>query len=103
MRSLLKLGAPTTLVAAAILGAAMTGSATAGEFCRQDVTGHMTGCGYSTIEQCQAASAGIGGDCFRDPHLADKASSSSANAFAYSPKAAKRGHAGGNAANGSAR
>ena len=87
--------------AAVVLGAMTSGSVAAGEFCRQDVTGHMTGCGYSTMEQCKAASAGIGGDCFRDPWLANKADSNPGNAFAYAPKAphaAKRGQTGGNAA-----
>jgi hypothetical protein len=46
-------------------------NASAAEFCRTDVTGHMTSCGFDSMAQCQAASAGIGGDCFRDPHLND--------------------------------
>jgi uncharacterized membrane protein len=85
----------TTAPAAALLGAiafaAMTSPASAAEFCRQDVTGHMTGCGFTTMEQCQAASAGIGGDCFRDPNLND-----SKNAYAYHPESprSKSGSAG---------
>src|SRR5262249_54524993 len=100
MNLLLRLGAPATAIAAAaIFGALTTGGATAGEFCRQDVTGHMTGCGFASMEQCQAASAGIGGDCFRDPWIAQKQSGNPGNAYAYAPKAphaAKRvrGHAG---------
>jgi hypothetical protein len=39
------------------------------------------------MEQCQAASAGIGGDCFRDPQLANKPGSNPANAYAQVPKA----------------
>ncbi len=103
MSVFLRLGAAATAIAAAgIFAALSTGGATAGEFCRQDVTGHMTGCGYATFEQCQAASAGIGGDCFRDPWLASKPNGIPANAYAYSPKAphaAKRGRTGNNAAN----
>ena len=108
MNLFLRLGAPATAIAAAVIfGALSTGSAAAGEFCRQDVTGHMTGCGYSTIEQCQAASAGIGGDCFRDPWLGNKqatapaAPGSPSNAYAYAPNApsaAKHGRARRNAA-----
>ena len=66
MRAFYKLGVPAaTFVAAVILGAVTTtGTANAGPICRQDVTGHMVGCGFSTMEQCQAASSGIGGDCF---------------------------------------
>jgi len=90
MNLFLRLGVPATAIAAtAIFGTLTTGSATAGEFCRQDVTGHMTGCGYSSMEQCQATSAGIGGDCFRDPWLGQnqKQTSNPANAYAYTPKA----------------
>ena len=100
MRAFTKLGVPAaTFVAAVILGAMTTGSASAGEFCRRDVTGFMTGCGYSTMEQCQAASAGIGGDCFRDPNLpaanaASNSKGSPRNAFAQ-----QRTRAHGNAAN----
>jgi hypothetical protein len=90
-----RLGAPATAIsAAAFFGALTTGSAIAGEYCRQDVTGHMTSCSYSSMEQCQAMSAGIGGDCFRDPNLG---SSDAGNAFAHAPKAshtAKHGHKG---------
>ena len=81
MRAILKLGAPVAaMIAAAALGAMTTKQATAGEFCRQDVTGHMTSCGFDTMAQCKASSVGIGGDCFRDPYLNDNR-----NAFAYQP------------------
>jgi hypothetical protein len=96
MRAFYKLGVPAAaFVAAVILGAVTTGSASAGEFCRQDVTGHMTSCGFSSMEQCQAASAGIGGDCFRDPSLAN----SNSNALAQAPAhPAKKGRVHGNQA-----
>lgn len=101
MNLFLRLGAPATAIAAAaIFGALTTGGAAAGEFCRQDVTGHMTSCGFASMEQCQAASAGIGGDCFRDPQLASKPGSNPAGAYAYSPKApqaAKQGRTKSNA------
>jgi hypothetical protein len=85
MNGLAKLIAPAAaLMAVASFGALTTSTATAGEFCRQDVTGHMTGCGYSSMEQCQAASSGIGGDCFRDPNLTTSQTSNH-NAFAYQP------------------
>jgi hypothetical protein len=100
MLSYLKLGAPTAFAVAAILGAmsAGTDSATAGEFCRQDVTGHMTSCGFTTMQQCKDASAGIGGDCFRAPNLG---SSNPGAAFAYAPKApnVSKGGRRGNATN----
>jgi Protein of unknown function (DUF3551) len=97
MLSFLKLGAPTSLAVAAFLGAMGTSTATAAEFCRQDVTGHMTSCGYSSMEQCKATSDGIGGDCFRDPWLGR---SNPSDAFAHAPKApraakgGRRGNAG---------
>ena len=100
MLSFLKLGAPAAFAVAAIVGAMGTTSAPAGEFCRQDVTGHMTSCGFSTMQQCKDASAGIGGDCFRDPNLGN--SSNPGNAFAHAPKApqAAKGARRGNAASG---
>jgi Protein of unknown function (DUF3551) len=89
MNAFAKLIAPAAaLMAVASFGALTTSTATAGEFCRQDVTGHMTSCGFSSMEQCQAASAGIGGDCFRDPKLAATPTgnqTSNHNALAYQP------------------
>jgi Protein of unknown function (DUF3551) len=87
MNAFAKLIAPAAaLMAVASFGALTTGTATAGEFCRQDVTGHMTSCPFASLEQCQAASAGIGGDCFRDPKLA-ASQTDNHNAFAYQPNA----------------
>jgi hypothetical protein len=81
MKAFLKVGAPAAVAIAVAALDAMTGNpANAKEFCRQDVTGHMTSCGFDTMEQCKAMSAGIGGDCFRDPFLKDNH-----NAFAYQP------------------
>jgi hypothetical protein len=80
------------LLAALAFGAMTTPDASAAEFCRTDVTGHMTSCSYTSMEQCQASSAGIGGDCFRDPNLND---SNNSNAYAYHPESphARRGSA----------
>ena len=95
MRKSFKLGVPAaTFVVAATLGAAALGVAAspaqAGEYCRTDVTGHMTGCGFDNMEQCQAAASGIGGDCFRDPNFKGTASNATSgdgrNSFAYAPK-----------------
>jgi len=86
MNAFAKLIAPAAaLMAVASFGALTTSTASAGEFCRQDVTGHMTSCGFSTMEQCHAASAGIGGDCFRDPKLAAAGQTSTHDAMAYQP------------------
>jgi hypothetical protein len=73
--------APAAALSATIAFAAMIApDAKAAEFCRTDVSGHMTSCGFDSMAQCQASSAGIGGDCFRDPSL-----SNSKNAYAYRP------------------
>jgi hypothetical protein len=69
------------LVAALTFGVMNAPEARAAEFCRMDVTGHMTSCGFDSMAQCQAASSGIGGDCFRDPYLND-----TNNTYASHPK-----------------
>ena len=85
MKAFAKISAPAAAVVAVVaFGAMSENKASAGEFCRQDVTGHMTGCGFNSMEQCKAASAGIGGDCFRDPFLKD-----SREAFAYHPNSSR--------------
>jgi hypothetical protein len=84
--------APAAILAAAVAFGAMTTShANAGEFCRRDVTGHMTGCGFDNMAQCQAASAGLGGDCFADPfkNYSQSAQNGGRNAFAYQPKSSR--------------
>jgi hypothetical protein len=55
--------------------------ASAGEYCRKDVTSAVVGCSFNTLEQCQAMSSGRGGDCFRDPFLPSR------DTLAYAPKA----------------
>jgi hypothetical protein len=81
MRQLLKL---TVAPAAALFALALVGMATpaaAGDYCRQDISSGMRSCSFNTLEQCQAMSAGRGGDCYRDPFLTDVS-----NALAYQPK-----------------
>ena len=56
--------------------------ASAGEYCRRDVTSYMLSCSFDNMEQCHEMSSGRGGDCFRDPLLPDVSS-----AYAYAPKA----------------
>ena len=76
---------PAAALFAGIALAAMSApEASAGEFCRRDVTGHMTSCGFDNMEQCQATSAGIGGDCFRDPFL-----DYNSNAYADHPNSSR--------------
>ena len=66
------LGIPLVLVSST--------AARAYDYCYQDVTGHMKGCSFDTMEQCEAMRSGRGGDCFRDPFLKDRS-----NAHAYQP------------------
>ena len=79
MTTFLKLAAPATALCALAFVSFAT-PASAGQYCRKDVTSAVVGCSFDTMEQCQTMSAGRGGDCFRDPFLpAD-------SAFAYAPK-----------------
>ena len=83
MKQLLKLTVAPASALFALALVAMTTPASAGpnEYCRQDITSGMRSCGFSSLEQCQAMSAGRGGDCYRDPYLTDARS-----ALAYQPK-----------------
>src|SRR2546421_1129707 len=93
MKELLKAAtASVAILGAAVAFGAMTASpANAGDFCRRDVTGHMTGCGFDNMAQCQAASSGLGGDCFADPfkNNSQSAQNGGRNAFAYQPKSSR--------------
>ena len=97
MREFLKLGVPAAMfVIAASVGAMTTNGAHAGEYCRTDMTAHMTSCGFNTMEQCHAYASGIGGDCFRDPNLPASANNAgnngSGDAFAYAPNGSRHAH-----------
>ena len=71
--------APATALFALGLVAFAT-PASAGEYCRKDVTSAITSCSFDTMEQCTAMSSGRGGDCFRDPFLPAR------DILAYAPK-----------------
>jgi hypothetical protein len=85
MRQLLNLTATPAAALFALALATMATPASAAEYCRQDVTSGMRSCSFETLAQCQAMSVGRGGDCYRDPFLAD-----TGKALAYQPKV---GHA----------
>jgi hypothetical protein len=55
--------------------------ASAGEYCRKDVTSQVVSCSFDTLEQCQRTSSGRGDDSFCDPWLP------AADKFAYAPHA----------------
>lgn len=60
-------------------------AAHAGEYCVTNTSG-MRGCGYSSLEQCQASVSGLSGTCARDPFYSN---SNTSNALAYHPKQAR--------------
>ena len=95
MKQLLKMTAAPAAALAAMAFVAMTAPAAAAspnsaspknasqvDYCRTDVTAGTRGCGYASLEQCQAMSSGRGGSCSPNP-FPDNASS---NALAYQPK-----------------
>jgi hypothetical protein len=73
--------APATALFALALGAMAPSPASAGAYCRTDVTSHMQSCSFDTMEQCQAMSSGRGGSCDRDPFPA-----AGSSAYAYQSK-----------------
>ena len=80
MKTFLKLTAAPATALCALAFVSFATPASAGEFCRKDVTSAVVSCGFDTLAQCQDMSAGRGGDCFRDPFLPAR------DAFAYAPK-----------------
>jgi Protein of unknown function (DUF3551) len=67
--------------------------ASAGEYCRRDISSQVVSCSFDTLEQCHWTASGRGGDCFRDPWL------SPAGALAYAPRALHAGARARHAAN----
>jgi Protein of unknown function (DUF3551) len=78
LKQILKMIAVPASAMLALAFVAITTPASAGEYCRTDVTSHMQSCGFDTLEQCQIMSSGRGGSCDRDPFLA-----AASNAYAY--------------------
>jgi hypothetical protein len=81
--------APTAMFCAlAFFSTAMPAAAAQVDYCRTDTSG-MRGCGYSSLEQCQAMASGRGSNCYENPFpegASAKASSSKASsAYAYQP------------------
>jgi hypothetical protein len=92
MKQLLKTGVARITALSALGALAFVATATpasAGAYCRKDVTSAVVSCSFETLAQCQDMSSGRGGDCYRDPFLADARS-----ALAYAPNAlhSARGH-----------
>ncbi|MGZ5828697.1 MAG: DUF3551 domain-containing protein [Xanthobacteraceae bacterium] len=87
MKQFLKMAAAPASAMLALAFVAMTTPASAGAYCRTDVTSHMQSCGFDTLEQCQNMSSGRGGSCERDPFLA---TTGSAYAYQAKPSHSKR-------------
>jgi hypothetical protein len=85
MKKILRMTAAPATALFALAFVALATPAAASEYCRQDITSGMRSCSFSTLEQCQATSAGRGGDCYRDPFLDNSSKGNSNNAFAYQP------------------
>jgi len=99
MKQILKLSAAPVAVLGAMAFFATATPAAAVDYCRTDVTAGVRGCGYSSLEQCQAMSAGRGGGCDVNPfpsggssnaNTAGNTAGGSSNAFAYQPKAGSK-------------
>src|SRR5205823_8499172 len=69
MTQLLKLSAAPITMLSALAFVTMATPASAGEYCRKDVTSAVVSCSFDTLAQCQEMSSGRGGDCYRDPFL----------------------------------
>jgi hypothetical protein len=82
--------ASTMIRALAYTAIATPASAHTHDYCRKDVTSFMEACDFDTLAQCQVMSAGIGGDCYRDPSVGD-ASGAYAHALIRTPAGAVRG------------
>jgi hypothetical protein len=82
MKQFLKLSAAPITALCALAFVTVATPASAGDYCRKDVTSAVVSCGFDTLAQCQDMSSGRGGDCYRDPFLTDTRS-----ALAYAPKA----------------
>jgi hypothetical protein len=71
MKQLLQSSAASIAALSALAMVAFATPASAGEYCRKDVTSAVVSCSFDNMAQCQAMSSGRGGDCFRDPFLAE--------------------------------
>jgi Protein of unknown function (DUF3551) len=90
MKHVLRMAAGPASALLAVAFLSMSTPASAGEYCRTDNSG-MRGCGYDTLEQCQASASGRGGNgCDRDPFL--PAVSNPKNALAYQAKPKRAVH-----------
>jgi Protein of unknown function (DUF3551) len=69
IQSFLKWSVASTTALATMASVSSTTPASAGEYCRRDVTSQVVSCSFDSLGQCQWTSSGRGGDCFRDTSL----------------------------------
>jgi hypothetical protein len=69
--------ASTATLSTLVLMAIVAPAAHAGEYCSTNTSG-MRGCGFSSMEQCQATNPG---NCYRDPFLTNTSA-----VMAYQPR-----------------
>ena len=81
MKQLLQSSAASIAALSALAMVAFATPASAGEYCRKDVTSAVVSCSFDNMAQCQAMSSARSGDCLRDPSLGDVRS-----AYAFAPK-----------------
>jgi hypothetical protein len=74
------------LCALAFFSTATPAAAAPVDYCRTDTSG-MRGCGFSSLEQCQAMASGRGSNCYENPFPQGASTSGNASsAYAYQPK-----------------
>lgn len=73
------------LCALAFFSTATPAAAAPVDYCRTDTSG-MRGCGFSSLEQCQAMASGRGSNCYENPFPAGASGKASSSAYAYQPK-----------------
>ncbi|WP_407181239.1 DUF3551 domain-containing protein [Bradyrhizobium sp. STM 3562] len=91
MKSIHKMLTATAALSTLALLAFAAPAAQAGEYCSVNTSG-MRGCGYDTLEQCQATVSGGLGTCTRDPFYKDASTSlkGARSALAYQPNHVRR-------------
>src|SRR5258706_1261559 len=67
------------LCALAFFSTATPAAAAPVDYCRTDTSG-MRGCGFSSLEQCQAIASGRGSNCYENPFPAGGSASGNASA-----------------------
>jgi hypothetical protein len=89
MKQLLKMTTASTAALFALGLVAMTmPTASAEDFCRTEAASQMRGCGFASLEQCQAMASGRGGTCAPNPF---PATASTGSAFASMQKTHPKG------------